>query len=256
MTKKRLSLKDAFTMAGVLTLVLIALPVAAILGVFARLPLLVAVAVALGIGAVLAAFSPTFRDWLSAEVDQELTYNGLRLAAGTAVSPYHSWARVAAKETRVGADDLVQAVLGPIDRVELPVAGYHVEVGDPLFRLRHGHRAVTVRSPVSGDVVGTNQALREEPRLVNNEPFGSGWAVRLRTDRPKDGRRLFRGKGARAWFRLEVDRLLASVSPGVATLPDGGVISQRLHEQIDDDTWERLSRSFFGPKDMPWGTEA
>jgi glycine cleavage system H protein len=248
MKKRGFNLRDVFTMVGVLTLVLIALPLAAFIGVFARLPLLLAVALALAIAVVVAAFSPAFRDWLTAEVDQEISYNGLRLATGVATSPYHSWARLTSSEAKVGADDLTQAVLGPIERVELPIVGDHVERGQPLFRLRHGQRSVDVRSPVSGEVVDTNRRLLRTPGLVNQEPYASGWAVRMRTDRRPNGQRgLFRGKDARAWFRLEVDRLLAALTPGVPALPDGGVISQQLHLQIDDDSWDRMRRSFFGP---------
>lgn len=257
MTKRGFSLKDVFTMVGVLTLVLVALPLAAFLGVFARLPLLVAVVLAVAVAGVLAALSPAFRDWLSAEVDQEITYNGLRLSTGVAVSPYHSWARISANDVRVGADDLTQAVLGPVERVELPLVGNHVERGEPLFRLRHGERSVDLRSPVAGEVVATNTALLRRPGLVNQAPFTSGWAVRMRSDARPDGNRgLFRGKDARAWFRLEVDRLLTMLTPGLPALPDGGVISRQLHLQVDDDSWHRMRHSFFGSGNVAKETDA
>ncbi len=257
MTERRFNPRDLFTMVGVLTLVLIALPLAAILGVFARLPLLIAVVVAMAIAGIVAVFSPTFREWLNAEVDQEISYNGLRLATGVAISPYHSWARITAEDVQVGADDLTQAVLGPVEHITLPHVGDHVEQGEPLFRLRHGPRFVNMRSPVSGEIIDTNQALLRTPRLVNQEPFGSGWAVRLRSDRRPNGHRgLFRGKDARAWFRLEVDRLLTALTPGVPSLPDGGVISQMVHLHIDDDSWERVTHSFFEPKTVQTRTDA
>ena len=134
--------------------------------------------------------------------------------------------------------------------MDLPRPGQHVEQGEPLFDLRHGERTVAVRSPISGTVVGTNHALRLDPTLVNQAPFTAGWAVRVQGDQAKeDSRKLFRGKGARAWFRHEVDRLLTVVTPASvvgAALPDGGVFSTELYAQIDDLTWQRLSRSFFG----------
>lgn len=252
MTKARSNLKDALTMVGVLALILVALPLAAFLGVFLRLPILLAVALALVVAGLIAAFSPAFREWLGSEIEQEVTCNGLRLATGISMSPYHSWARIAPDETWVGADDLVQATLGPVESVELPPTGSHVEQGEPLFNLQRGDRAVAVRSPISGTVLGTNQALRHEPGLINRDPFTSGWAVRIQGDEPReDRRRLFRGKGARAWFRHEVDRLLTVVSPGAvvgAALPDGGVFSPELYAQIDDKSWQHLSRDFFGPE--------
>lgn len=257
MIKRRFNPRDLLTMVGVLTLVLVALPLAAVLGVFARLPLLVAVALALAVATVVAAFSPAFRDWLNAEIDQEISYNGLHLATGVAVSPYHSWARITSEDVQVGADDLTQAVLGPVEHVDLPLVGDHVERGEPLFRLRRGQRSVQMRSPVSGEVISTNRALLRAPGLVNQEPFGSGWAVRLHSDRRPNGHRgLFRGKYARAWFRLEVDRLLTALTPGVPALPDGGVLSQTVHMHIDDESWERVTRSFFSPETVRPVTDA
>jgi len=249
MTKTRSNLKDALTVAGVLALVLVALPVAAFLGVFLRLPLLIAVALAVVVAGLVAALSPAFREWLNAEIDEGLTCNGLRLATGIAMSPNHSWARITTDETWVGADDMVQAILGPIEDVGLPPTGLHVERGEPLFSLRRADRAVAIRSPISGTVVVTNETLRRDPSLINQAPFTAGWAVRLRGDHPReDRRRLLRGKNARVWFRREVDRLLAAVAPDAvvgAALPDGGVFSHELYAQIDDKTWRHLSRSFF-----------
>ena len=52
----------------------------------------------------------------------------------------------------------------------------------PILRLRRGGRAIELRAPVSGTVVGSNEALHDRPRLVNDEPFARGWAVRIRAD--------------------------------------------------------------------------
>lgn len=250
MTQTRSHLKDALTMVAVLALVLVALPLAAFLGVFLRLPLLLAIGIALVVAAIVATFSPAFKEWLSAEIDEGFTCNGLRLANGISMSPHHSWARIATDETWIGADDLVQATLGPVESIGLPPAGRHVEQGEPLFRLQRGNRAVAVRSPIAGTVTATNDRLRRDPSLINQAPFTAGWAVRLRGDQTReDRRRLMRGKSARAWFRREVDRLLATVNPDAvvgAALPDGGAFSHELYAQIDDPTWQRLSRGFFG----------
>ena len=156
-------------------------------------------------------------------------------------------------ETWVGADDLMQAVLGPVETVGLPPAGLHVEQGEPLFWARRDDRTLEVRSPLSGTVVSTNERLRDDPSLLNQAPFTAGWAVRLRGDHPReDRRRLFRGRSAREWFRGEVDRLLSAFTPDAmvgATLPDGGVVSHELWAHIDDATWEAMNRVLFGPDD-------
>lgn len=216
-------------------------------GIFAALLAVVLV------GMVAYAVSPRFREWYGYKMDPNLTYSGLRLDTGVALHPAHAWMRIDGDEATVGADDLVQAVLGPVERVELPETGTRVRRGEVLFRLRHGDRDVAVRAPVSGTVLGVNEALFETPELCNESPFCGGWAVRLSGEDLKGERRaLHRGADARGWFRGEVDRLLAEVLPGMPvggelapTLPDGGELSAGLHREIDDGTWRRVSRAFF-----------
>jgi len=116
--------------------------------------------------------------------------------------------------------------------------------------LRRGERCVEVRAPLSGTVVAANEALREHPRLVNDDPFERGWAVRIRADKlQKDEAPLLRGSQARSWFRQEIDRLLTTVLGGhpafQPALPDGGTFVDGLYREIDDETWKKLTETFF-----------
>ena len=81
------------------------------------------------------------------------------------------------------------------------------------------------RAPLSGTVVAANEALREHPGLVNDDPFERGWAVKIKADKPqKDAAPLLRGSQGRSWFRQEIDRLLTTVlgHPTLQpALPDG-----------------------------------
>jgi glycine cleavage system H protein len=200
--------------------------------------------------AVLSYCSPRFHQWFEALGEAEISYHGLRLATDVAVYPGHSWASISPENVAVGADDLLQAVLGPVEAVELPPAGSRVERGGCLFALRRADRRVEVRSPVSGTVTAANQALLQHPELINQRPFTGGWAVRLRADKVREDRHcLLEGKAARGWFRHEIDRLIAAVPSHTAVasaLPDGGAVVPDLYRQIDDGTWKRLSATFFG----------
>jgi glycine cleavage system H lipoate-binding protein len=235
----------------ILALVIVPIAIALVL-VFAFLarPLLfVLVVLALPICPVLYFTSPRFRAWLKQGSPALFSCNGLRLAIDIALHPTHSWARIAADHVDVGADDLLQATLGPVEHVELPPVGSRVGQGDRLFSLQRGNRRVEVKAPVSGTVVTRNEALLQHPNLVNEMPFTEGWAVRLRAeDLGADTPRLIRGKFARGWFRRETDRLLAAVLTGPAMahcLPDGGTLVSDLYRQIDDKAWNGLTESFF-----------
>ena len=150
----------------------------------------------------------------------------------------------------VGVDDLLQRALGPVDEIELPDVGDHVEAGEPLFSLRHGSRTLDVGSPVAGTVLETNPELLDSPTTINRSPYADGWAARLAADDVKASLRSLRsGRESRRWFRGEVDRLVGQVSAGRAgamTLSDGGAVVPSLHDEIDAETWDRLAFSMFG----------
>jgi glycine cleavage system H protein len=236
-----------FALAAVLVVLgVLLLPVVAV----AMRPLLMVGFIVAALGAaVLSLFSPAFREWFKTVGEPEISYSGLRLATDAAAHPRHSWARFTSGGVAVGADDLVQAALGPVEAVELPSVGSRIKQGDPLFSLRRGNRSVRLRAPVSGTVVTRNEALVDRPQLINESPFADGWVVRLRADNVREeGRSLFQGKQARGWFRQEVDRLIGTVASKGAvmrTLPDGGTVVEDLYRQIDDGAWKSLEESFF-----------
>lgn len=243
-------IKRGLLFAGFFLLATVGLLLVVALAFAMRLLLIAAAIVALLGGVLLSHFSPRFREWFEALGEPQISYNGLHLATDIAVHPSHSWALLSSENVAVGADDLMQAVLGPVEAVELPPMGSRVRQGERLFSLRRADRRVEVRSPVSGTVVITNQALRHHPELVNEGPFGGGWAVRLRPDNVREDRqRLFQGKQARGWFRHEIDRLIGTVLSEKAVmpaLPDGGTLVPDLYRQIDDGAWSRLTATFFG----------
>ena len=256
MNTKPMKFRESLSLAAMGIAILVLLPLVAVLAFVMRAGLFAGALLMVLIGMVTFAVSPRFREWFGFQVEPGLTYNGLRLDTGVALDAGHGWARFDGGEATVGADDLVQAVLGPVDEVELPYLGARVRRGEPLFRLRRGERSVVVASPITGTVVHANPELADSPRLVNEEPFAQGWAVRLGCDDAKlDRGVLLRGGPARGWFRGEVDRLLGDLlgAPGdtalaaVPVLPDGGELVEGLHRYIDDDAWERICAGFFAP---------
>lgn len=234
---------------GYMALVVVALPVLAVLAFVGRGVVLAAAIVMVVAGLAAYVVSPSFRAWIENSTEPELSYSGLRLGSGVAFHPFHAWARVEGDEATVGADDLVQATLGPIDDVVLPPVGTEVHQGEVMARLGRGDRSVELKAPVSGVVLATNASLAWDPGQVNRAPFGNGWLARVRGDRMKTERKeLLRGESARAWFRREVDRLVSRMLPGegAPALPDGGVLVGELYRHIDLTHWNRLTEEFFG----------
>lgn len=92
----------------------------------------------------------------------------------------HEWVRVEGDTATVGITDFAQGQLGDVVFVEVPEAGRHVAKGGEAAVVESVKAASDVYSPVGGEVVEGNQALVDDPALVNSDPEGEGWFFRLR----------------------------------------------------------------------------
>lgn len=92
----------------------------------------------------------------------------------------HEWAMLAGDVVTVGITQFAQEQLGDVVFVELPPAGKAVEAGKACGNIESVKAVSEVFSPVTGEVVEANSALEGHPELVNKEPFGEGWLVRVK----------------------------------------------------------------------------
>jgi glycine cleavage system H protein len=94
----------------------------------------------------------------------------------------HEWIRVEGDTATVGISDHAQEQLGDIVFVEVPEAGRRVSKGQEAAVVESVKAASDVYSPVSGEVVEGNQAIADDPALVNGDPEGQGWFFKLKLD--------------------------------------------------------------------------
>lgn len=94
---------------------------------------------------------------------------------------HQQYARLDGDVVTIGLDDFAQAAAKAIAFVQLPRVGRKVEQGKPFVSIESGKWVGRLYAPVSGEVVAINQALEDEPGLVNSDPYGAGWVVKLRT---------------------------------------------------------------------------
>ena len=94
-------------------------------------------------------------------------------------APSHEWARVEDDQVIVGISDFAQQSLGDVVFVELPQVGDEVSAGNEACVVESVKAAADVYSPISGTVVEVNEALEEEPEMVNQDPFGDGWFFKV-----------------------------------------------------------------------------
>ncbi len=92
----------------------------------------------------------------------------------------HEWVRVDGDEVVVGITDFAQQQLGDVVYVDLPAAGAELDQGQAFGEVESTKSVSDLFAPITGAVEARNEALDDRPELVNSDPYGEGWLVRLR----------------------------------------------------------------------------
>ncbi|NCD23056.1 MAG: glycine cleavage system protein GcvH [Spartobacteria bacterium] len=98
----------------------------------------------------------------------------------------HCWIRLEGPQAVVGITDFAQEQMSELTFVELPEVGEQVEAEDEVAVVESVKAANDVFAPVSGTIVAVNEALIEQPELVNQDPFGKGWLFKLNPADPAE----------------------------------------------------------------------
>jgi glycine cleavage system H protein len=94
----------------------------------------------------------------------------------------HEWIRVEGDAVVIGLTNYAQDQLGEVVYVELPEVGTGVATGEELGTLESVKAVSEFLAPIGGEVIGVNERLEDEPNLVNEDPYGEGWLVKISGD--------------------------------------------------------------------------
>jgi glycine cleavage system H protein len=92
----------------------------------------------------------------------------------------HEWLRVEGDEAVIGITEYAASELGDVVFVELPAAGTSLESAQSFGVIESVKTASDLYAPAPGEVVAINDALADKPELVNSDPYGEGWMIRIR----------------------------------------------------------------------------
>ena len=109
------------------------------------------------------------------EIPKELRY-----------SEEHEWAAVDENIATIGITDYAQEQLGDVVYIELPETGTQVTKGDKFGVVESVKAVSDIYSPVTGTVVTVNTGLPNTPEMVNEEPYGDGWMIRVEMSDPEE----------------------------------------------------------------------
>jgi glycine cleavage system H protein len=162
--------------------------------------------------------------------------------------PGHSWlVRERKNVVRVGADEFAAALLGKIERVELPKPGTWVRQGQKILSFYRDGVKTEMVSPTEGEVMEVNTEMLENPSVLRQDPYGKGWLLSLHVPDEENTTRNLIPKGLIGqWMRDAVERLYAT-QPALAgaVAPDGGRPADDVFAALPDANWKELTGEFF-----------
>jgi glycine cleavage system H protein len=100
--------------------------------------------------------------------------------------PEHDWVRAEGEEAVFGITWFAQDALGEVVYYDPPEVGATVAKGAPYGELESVKAVSDIFAPASGEVLAVNAAVQERPEVVNEDPYGEGWLIRVRLSDPSE----------------------------------------------------------------------
>ena len=117
----------------------------------------------------------------------------------------HEWVSALTAEgtVRVGITDHAQDALGDVVYVDLPSVGDSVAAEDSFGEIESTKSVSDLFAPIAGEIVAANEALEDDPALVNSDPYGEGWTIEIRPENADDLANLLDAEA----YKAELDKL-------------------------------------------------
>lgn len=174
--------------------------------------------------------------------------DGFQVPEKVSYHPGHSWlVRERKSLVRIGADEFAAALLGKIERIELPKPGQWIRQGQKVIAFYRDGVKTEMVSPTEGEVTEINAEAAVNPALLRRDPYGKGWLMAVHVpDEESTSRNLIPKGLVREWMRDAVERLY-SRQPALAgaVAADGGRPAEDLLAALPDANWKDTTSEFF-----------
>lgn len=122
----------------------------------------------------------------------------MNIPANLKYTKEHEWIRVEGDVAYVGITDYAQSELGEIVFVDVDSVGETIEQGAVFGSVEAVKTVSDLNMPATGEVLEFNEALNDQPELVNNDPYGEGWMVKITVNDPAELDNLLNAEGYKA----------------------------------------------------------
>jgi glycine cleavage system H lipoate-binding protein len=176
-----------------------------------------------------------------------LDIKGFRVPQGYYFHHGHTWVKMEENTlVRIGIDDFILRLMGPVDRVEAPLLGKAVKQGRADITIIRGNRRAKLLSPISGVVTAVNPKLREKGNLASQEPYTEGWVMAVQADRlRRDIQGLMLNRETGEFMEGQVEELYHMIEDVAGPLAaDGGHLGHDIFGSMPELGWKRLQKTF------------
>jgi len=184
-----------------------------------------------------------------------ITAGLLRIPQGLFYSKNHTWAFMEKSgNAKVGLDDFLLQVVGNVNLSQLKSPGEKLRKGEFFAEINQSEKRLRIFSPLSGEIVATNQSLSESPGLIHEDPYGEGWIYTIKpTNWIAETNKYYLANEATYWLTNEIDRFkdflaLAlgkySSEPSMVVYQEGGELRKNILSELDDKIWAEFQDTF------------
>jgi len=181
--------------------------------------------------------------------------NSLVVPSGLYFDKTHTWALMEKDgKVRIGIDDFMQHITGPLTKVKMKNPGEKVKKGEPILSIIQNGKMLNINSPVSGKITEQNDILVADPSIINQSPYASGWVYMIEpTNWLREIQFFLMADKYREWIQYEFWRLkdflaikLNPKTPEYAhvVLQDGGTIKDNVLADLGPEVWEDFQTNF------------
>ncbi len=166
----------------------------------------------------------------------------------------HTWAFMDKDGlVKVGIDDFLQHVTGPLTRIKMKSPGERIRKGKKAVSIIQDGKQLDISAPVSGTIKEQNKLLTTNTSIINTYPYSEGWVYKIEpTNWLQEVQFLIMGNSYREWLKTEFRRLkeflMDSIRPGAVeyaqVLQDGGELKDRILEDLGPEAWEDFQTNF------------
>lgn len=192
-----------------------------------------------------------------------LNENSLVLPKGLYFDKTHTWAFMEQNGiVKVGVDDFLQHITGPITRIKMISPGTKVKKGDQIMSLIQNGKQLNLYAPVSGTIVEQNKIVDTNSSIINSSPYTEGWVYRIEPDNwNRESQLLFMAEKQKEHIKNEFSRLrdflamalnLDKVQFDMIVLQDGGELNEGVLSDFGPEVWEDFQTKFIDPSRQLW----